>query len=279
MKTLDQKAMLVRLTIRQWTGRKYDKQASHAVEKIYNAQEAGRFNKLLLKKEELKTIQKVANQARIYHYLATLPWQDDGYRILSAKMYFEYTQKIREYKEKFYQVVDSFLSRYYDLIDEAKQRLGDLFNPNDYPKSLDKKFSFEVSFLPIPTAQDFRVELQAEEIKQIKNQIQEETLRRFREAHKDIYIRIKTAVSHMAEKLLDTNAIFRDSLVKNVAILADLIPKLDIMEDKELEDIRNKMIELTKVSPQTLREQEETRKEIGQKAQEIVKMMEGLYGC
>ena len=71
---LSDKAMLVRLTISQWSARKYDKSASQEIIVNHHAKpDAGRFNKLLVNQAEIKKIEKIANTARIYHYKVTLP--------------------------------------------------------------------------------------------------------------------------------------------------------------------------------------------------------------
>ena len=50
---LNHKAMLMTLSISQWTARKHDKHASSEIEKSHGAKNAGRFNKLLVDADAL----------------------------------------------------------------------------------------------------------------------------------------------------------------------------------------------------------------------------------
>jgi len=84
MSNLNEKAMLVKLSVSQWTARKYDKKVSQEINDQYSAHDAGRYNKVLIAQEEIKKISKVASQARSFHYFNTLPWDDNGSRILPS---------------------------------------------------------------------------------------------------------------------------------------------------------------------------------------------------
>ena len=70
----DKRAMLVELTIRQWTARKHDRKVSREVDQGHGAQNAGRFNKQLIAKDALEKIAKKAGAIREFHYAHTLPW-------------------------------------------------------------------------------------------------------------------------------------------------------------------------------------------------------------
>lgn len=104
---LSEKAMLVKLSISQWTARKYDRKVSHEVNSQYGANaDAGRYNKVLIAQEAIKKITKVANEARTFHYYQTLSWSDEGYRMLPAANFMDYSTKMREFRSKFETVVN-----------------------------------------------------------------------------------------------------------------------------------------------------------------------------
>ena len=82
---LSTRAMLSGLTIRQWTARKLDKRVTAEVAATHGTDShVGRYNKSLVAKESLAAIVAAANAARALHYARTLPWLDDGARILPA---------------------------------------------------------------------------------------------------------------------------------------------------------------------------------------------------
>jgi len=142
--SINEKAMLVYLNISFWTARKYDKRISQEIEDQYNADDAGRYNKILIAKEHLANIQKIISAARTFHYENTLPWNDNGGRLLPSANYFNYVKSIQGLKDDFQQEVNNFLRVYPDLKDEAKGRLNGMFDEEDYPEEnlLEDKFAF-----------------------------------------------------------------------------------------------------------------------------------------
>jgi len=274
MTTIDKKAMLVKLNISQWTARKHEKAVDKVVAKEYNADEsAGRYNKSLINKDALKGIQRVANDARTYHYSRTLPWKDDGFRVLPSAIFFDYSQKMREFEDLFQLELQEFLNNYVLYINQAQIRLGSLFDQSNYPtcRDLTRKFNFETDITPFPTASDFRVDLNSAEVDRIKQSIEKNVDRAINDAQNDLYNRIAVAVGNMAERLADKDAIFRDSLVGNLRELVELIPKLTLKDDLKLQDILNDIdAKLCDVEPQDLRDDKDLRTEKAKQAQDIL---------
>lgn len=258
---LEKKCMLAKLSISQWNLYKKDKNASVYVEKEFQANgKAGNFNKILTNNETLKKARTIATTARTYHYQFTLPWSDDGSRILPSKKYFEYTDKMRSFKNELEQVMSKI--DYSEILNEAKQRLGNLFNPSDYPDDIKFKFHMSVEIYPLPKASDFRVTLNKNEHEKIQKEIEENVKKKINNAHMDLYKRLIKNMERVVEKLSDTDAIFRDSLIRNICELCDTIPDLNLIDDIDLkqlvDDIKRKLCHL---DPNDLRKDEKIRKE------------------
>ena len=80
----------------------------------------------------------------------------------------------------------------------------------------------------------------------------------------------------MAERLNDKDATFRDSLVGNIISLVQLLPKLNIAEDQELETMRQHIeAKLTKASPDELRNSRHIRRKVAKEASAILDAMSG----
>lgn len=277
---LTTKAMLVKLSISQWTAKKHDKNATATVETHYAAHEAGRFNKVLVAQEAIKAVGKTANAARTFHYENTLPWTDEGYRILPATNFDKYSTEMRTLRADFDKAVEVFIADYPSLVSDARIRLNGLFNEADYPdtSNIHKKFSFGTEINPLPMGSDFRVSLNSQETDRIRSEIEARTQAGLEAAHNDLYRRLADVVKHMAEKLSDTDAIFRDSLVENVCDLVNLIPKLDITGDSQLEKLRKEAEEkLCRIPPDMLREDKATRLDTAKNAESILSAMAGMY--
>jgi membrane-bound lytic murein transglycosylase len=268
---LQSRAMLANLNISQWTARKHDKSASAEVEKNHGAKDAGRFNKLLIDKSALEPINKIASAAREYHYQLTLPWGDNGDRLLSAKLYFEYTQNIRMYRDEFNQRVNLFCQNYPALIQAARTRLGTLYHPDDYPHTDDirSRFSMQNFFTPVPDANDFRVDVGTEHIAKIRQDLEQAMQERQKQAIKECYSRVREVVERMHERLSDPEAIFKNSLIENARELIKILPGLNITEDPELEAVRQEVEDML-LQPDVLRTNKRKRAEVAKKASEVL---------
>ena len=276
---LQEKAMLTFLTISQWTARKHDKRATEDVARKYQVcGEAGRYNKVLIAKEELQEIQKIANSARLFHYDNTLPWSDDGNRILTAANYFAYSSELQKLKTEFESHVSEFCQQYESLVKNQVSRLNGLYDLNDYPDAsmIRNKFSIDIVITPLPNSNDFRVRMQEDEIARIQQEISQREKELLARAMKDCWSRLYEVVKHMAERLNDKDATFRDSLVGNIISLVQLLPKLNIADDQELESMRKEIeTKLTKASPDDLRNSRHIRKKVAKEASSILDAMSG----
>jgi predicted metal-dependent peptidase len=63
----------------------------------------------------------------------TLPWDDNGYRVLPSAAYMDHTEKMRELSNRFTPAVDALAREFGNLVEQAKVRLGGLFRPEDCP--------------------------------------------------------------------------------------------------------------------------------------------------
>jgi hypothetical protein len=293
---LSQKAILVRFSVSQWTARKFDKKATQEVEANHGANkhagEVGRFNKQLASKKYMTDMNTNISAAREFHYKQTLPWQDaEGIRILPVNNFSSYQQSMSEFRTKHEEHLDTFVKQYPDVVDEAKYRLNGLFNIEDFPPvdQIRDKFSWEISFSPVPESGDFRVSLGQEVLKQMEADLSKRLSHNYNEACVDLFQRIQTQTANMAERLENyqgtREGAFRDSLVGNIRELAQLLPKLNVSGDKRLADLAARIDkELCEYDAQVLREVDGARKDvaqsaksIAQEADDIIAEMRGMF--
>lgn len=279
---LSEKAMLAKLSISQWSARKHDKGATKEVISNHGAQDGtGKFSKVLIEKNAIKAIQTASNSARTFHYENTLPWNDSGFRILPSKNFQRYSEGMRSLKGDFESAVSDFLKDYSWYRQSAQYQLGSLFNSSDYPddSKISGKFNFDTEINPLPDANDFRVSLQSNDVDRIKRDIENKVNANVNLAVNDLWQRLFDAVNHMAAKLADKDAIFRNSLINNLCELCDLLPALNITDDPKIEEMRREIeSRLCSFEPDQLRENEIERQKAATEADAIAQIMAGYMG-
>jgi len=286
--SLSSRAMLCSLSISMWSARKHDREASEEIAQRHGAQaDAGCYHKVLLPKEALAEIQKIVSEARQEHYFMTLPWDDNGYRVLPAAAYMDHTDQMRTLSNRFTPAVEALVQQFGQLVEEAKVRLGGLFRPGDYPATdeLRAKFAFETKMMPLPDAGDFRVALGDEEKERIKRQITAAVEASLQVANRELWQRLYEAVIHVADRLkaykVTGNGVehpFRDSVITNLVKLVDVLPKLNVTADPELERLAAEVRASLLIDPQELRKSESTRTETAAAAAAIATRMAAYMG-
>ncbi|MGH0004519.1 hypothetical protein ACQU0X_31015 [Pseudovibrio ascidiaceicola] len=283
--TLACRAMLVSLSISSWSGRKLDRKVTEEVNTSRGAaSDAGRYNKMLLPKEALDAIHKKASAIRNEFYARTLPWMDDGQRIMAANAYLAHSQWIAKQRSEYEQLVEELLTKYPDYVEEAKQLLNGMFVPADYPpvEILREKFGLSVVVLNVPNGEDFRVAMSDAQAEQIRSQIESKVTEASKNAMKDVYRRITESLTRMIERLNNykpgsrierAQGVFRNSLVENIRDLIDVMPALNITGDPELDRITERLKDVTVYDANVLKASTAKRKDTAAEAQAILDSM------
>lgn len=277
---LQTKALIVNVNISQWSGRKHDKKITREVEETHNAEqgEAGRFNKMLTSKEFLAGTSKAASAARQFLYEKTLPWSDNGDRLLTTEMYFDFIKEFSIYIETFNKEVDKAEQALESEIEKRKIQLNGMFNAADYPRreEFKSKFNLRVTFMPIPEISDFRIDLSQTEVNVLTKNIENEMNNRLTAAVSSTWERIKEQLTKMKETLSTQDKIFRDSLFNNLADLISILPKLNVTNDANINQICADM-ETLLVSPEAVRTNSNLRNEKAIEVQNLLNKFDSFF--
>ena len=279
--TLISRAMLASLRISSWSARKYDKAVTRETNAAHGADaDAGRYNKMLLPGDasSYKALTSHIAATRVLHYEQTLAWSDDGWRLLPVANYQKYTDKLRAAKHTYDSLLGDFLADYPALQQAARIKLNGMYRDDDYPSNVAAKYGFAIEYSPVPSGGDFRVALSQSEIDIIATRTESRVKNAFEDAHKDAVKRLYDCVSRIHERLAQPNAIFRDSLISNATELCDILTRLNISDDVNLETLRKQTNALAAVSPDTLRNDAVTRIQVANDAQSILSSMMNVYG-
>jgi hypothetical protein len=232
------------------------------------------------------------------HEFVTLPWSDNGYRVLPAAAYLDHTETMRLHAAEFKAAMSRFLARFEELV-TSQSRLGTLFKVDDYPgmrdedgklrlafpEELRSKFSFETKVLPLPNADDFRVSIGDQDRERIKRQIAESIQASLRVGTRELWQRLYKVVSHLSGRMAEYNAAqdgnkprLYDSMIANIVEIVDVLPKLNIAGDTELDRMAVEIRRSLVVDPQELRKSETIRSDTAKAAVDIAQRMAAYMG-
>lgn len=278
------RALLVSLSISTLGNTRKDARITKETNEAHGADEtAGRYSKHLLPPETLEPINQHSTAWRKWHRLQTLPWMDDGARIITTQNYADYTEGTRERRRKFETLRDEFLAVYPQLVADAPQRLNGMHNPADYlPMEIVKsKFGVKTTFTPLPLAGDFRAQLQTDEIEQLKTDYEQAMASAVESAKADVVRRLKEPLAHMAEILRkkDGKGTRIDSgLVENLRQAVLLIPQLQLEQDERFSELLKSADSLADTDVDGLRKSAVMRRDTADEAERIVAKLDGYFG-
>jgi hypothetical protein len=277
-------AMMVDLNIAIYSGRKQDRgtQAEVTTAKGSNSKKAASvYKNLFAECKELDAVTKFQARARAEHYRLTLPWSDQGTRLLPTAALLEYQKIMGRHKIEFDRLVGEFLDKYDTLVAAAAFQLGTLFDRAEYPSRhlVAKRFRMETSFTPLPTAGDFRLDIESTVQRELIAQYEQRIEAQLAAANQDSWTRLHDALSRLSDRLTVEETedgkikkrVFHDTMVTGALELCDLLTVMNVTKDPALEKARRKLEDvLSGVTPKELREEDSTRVLTKQKVDEIL---------
>ena len=284
-------AMLVSLRISAWSGRLHDRRASNHVAAHHEASAgAGRYNKRLLPKSAFAALTATAGKARTTHYGQTLPWDDQGFRLLPVANYDDYTTRMDRLRERMVRERARFMADYDEQIEQARLELGRLFRAEEYPdrESLRDRFAIAYRITPVSGPEHFMAKLASDDTDRVRRDIEKRIADRLNHAVGDLYRRFGEAIERVSDRLRDDGEgkplVFRNSMIGNLRDLVDLAPKLNIFGDDNLArlcgDVKEK---IASVEPDTLRLSRQfdpvARARVKREADELLERFSGYFGA
>ena len=255
--SLCERAMLVTLKVSMWTGRKKNKKVTSEVCSMNGASyDAGSWITYVIPPKALENILSKNQRCRSMFHSLTLPWGDGGVRILASALYLDYRGKMKLCIEEYQEVVEEFLVDFPRLTAEAQARLGKLAYDIRIP-SVDEirdKFAIRLGMSPIAESNDFRVQMDVEDLEEVKSQAEETLQNALDNTIKHLWTQFGEMIGKIADTMGKPDKIFRDSIIGNLKTFTELMPKLNLSDNPDLEAIRIEAVQkLSDLDPEDLR--------------------------
>jgi len=137
----------------------------------------------------------------------------------------------------------------------------------------------------LPDADDFRVSMGDEDRDRIKRQIADSIQASLRVGTRELWQRLYKVVSHMSQRMSEYSTAkegekprLYDSMITNIVEIVDVLPKLNIAGDTELDRMASEVRRSLIVDPKDLRKSEAVRSETAKAAVDIVQRMAAYMG-
>ena len=277
-------AVLVELNISVWPASKIDREITDKVNSDAGAvRGASQTKKNLFAGTSLrKDISDFAARVRLYHNKHTLPWADKGERMLPTALFMDYKQTMNGFEQTFNMMCNNFYIEYPRLVAEAPTALQGLYKAEDYPELTDVrlKFGFRRTVKPVPEAGDFRLDIPAYDLEEMRSEFMSQQDRKLAEAMREPWDRLHKTLVAMSEKLTDVEGDdgkkrYHDTLLTNPLELCALLTKLNITNDPKLEEARRQVeVAMLNADMESIKEDADTRSELKSKVDAIINKFE-----
>ncbi|MCD0462493.1 hypothetical protein [Roseiconus lacunae] len=227
-----------------------------------------------------RRVTAVKSSATNFYKSVSLPFPEPGLRLIRQDEVEKIDDRMREHREELDDAVSALENQFDDLTAEARDRLGDLFDPADYPNSLNDIFRIEWSF-PTVEAPDYlrrlNPELYEQECHRVRSQF-EEAVRLAEQAFIEEFGKL---IDHLQDRLSGAEdgkvKIFRDSAVTNFDDFFQRFTSLNIGSNSELDTLVDRARKVVSgVQPQSLRTQDDLRGQIHDQLTSIQASLDGL---
>lgn len=272
--SLASSAIIGSISISVWTARKKAKDLEQDIQasKGSSKRAASVYKNLFAECQQLDAIISYGAESRLWFNKSTLPWDDNGGRLIPTALYLDLSSEASSREGKFHKLVDTFCDQYDNETSKQAFSRGMMFDRNEYPlvAEVRSKFAFRLNVAPIPLSGDFRVDIGGETIKAMAEQYDALSAARIAGAMAEPWARLRTHIEHVRDRMDavlkfdpsdatdevrgedgNGNATLKivrrrrpklyESLLDNGLELCDMLGALNVMNDPRLEEARNEL--------------------------------------
>jgi hypothetical protein len=210
----------------------------------------------------------------------TLPYPEPGVRLIKQEQVTGFNESMLRLRAELDATVAKLEEHYAELQAAARQRLGSLFNPTDYPPSLCGLFGIDWDF-PSIEPPDYLLQLSPTVYEQERARVAarfEEAVQLAEQAFMSEFAKL---IEHLTERLSDNGSgerkVFRDSAVTNLVEFFGRFRELNVRSNEDLDRLVEQAQRVVSgVVPQELRDNNALRQQVGALLAGVQAVLDGM---
>jgi hypothetical protein len=210
----------------------------------------------------------------------TLPFPEPGIRLVRRDQIERFDSLMTDLRAELADEVANLDAHFSEMKATARNRLGRLFNPDDYPDSLLGLFGMEWEFPavePPSYLQQLSPELYEQERQRIAGRFDEAV----RLAEQAFAEELSKLVTHLTERLSGAEdgkpKVFRDSAINNLSEFFERFRSLNVRSNEDLDNLVAQAQRVVRgVAPQALRDDGSVRERVASQLSAVQASLDGL---
>jgi len=227
-----------------------------------------------------RAVTSIRNQATTYFREISLPYPEPAIRLVRQEDVIRVNDHLDSLRDDLGEAVIQLDQHYSELKQAARQRLGSLYDENDYPVSLVGLFEMSWDH-PSVEPPDYLRQLNPELYEQECQRVQARFNEAVQLAESAFAEELSRLVQHLSERLSGQDdgrpKVFRDSAVTNLTEFFDRFQRLNIRSSEQLDQLvfRAQQV-ISGVSPQALRNFTTIRSQVASQLAAVESSLDGL---
>ena len=227
-----------------------------------------------------KAVTAVRGRAVAYWKGVSLPYPEAGIRLIRQSEITDFDQRMNEFQVELETAVRELDRHFEELKSAARIRLGDLYDPADYPHSLAGLFAIEHDF-PAVEPPNYLKQLNPEVFAQECQRVQQRFNEAVQLAEQAFLEELGRLVEHLTERLSGQSdgkpKVFRDTAVSNLTDFFERFQQLNVRSNDQLDALVERAQQIvTGVAPQQLRDNSNLRQQVASQLSGVQSSLEGL---
>jgi hypothetical protein len=227
-----------------------------------------------------RAVTAVRNQILAYWRDHSLPFPEPGIRLIRQDHIDRFQAQMEAYRADLADAVANLDRHFFEMREEARHRLGSLFNAGDYPATLDGLFAVAWDF-PNVEPPDYLMQLRPELYEAERTRVAQQFDEAVRLAEAAFIEQFSSVVSHLCDRLAKGDdgqpKIFRDSAIHNLGEFFERFKALNLHSNPQLDALVEQARQaISGASPARLRHHSDFRQAIAGKLADVEHQLAGM---